>query len=444
MSSTLVAEPRLATSRASSHRAAVWTLLSNPWVIAGMALLARVAYMAVLKTWVFSAGYNHFAFGYETGSIARSIAEGKGFASPFRNLDTGPTAWIAPLYPYFCAGVFKLFGVFSAASAIIILGTNCIVSALTVVPLFRVGDRIFGRSTAILTAWIWALVPYFMCWPAAWIWEIAFSAFLVVALVQSALDLPDAPKRLWLRFGALGGITILVNPALLTVLPVAALWAVWRSRTPSLALRRAVLAGLVSIVVFSPWMVRNRVVLGKWVFVRDNFAFEFAIGNFPGGSGMGWSVLHPAQNDRLMNEYATRGEIAFLAARADYPKNWMTRHTREFAQQTLHRFTAFWDGTSQHWTKFPTDIWRPLPFFALTVLALLGCLLAVGNRISAGWLIGFCCLLYPWPYYLTYAQTRYRHAIEPLLVLLAAYFGVELAKRAKYRFETLRSAATDR
>jgi hypothetical protein len=189
------------------------------------------------------------------------------------------------------------------------------------------------------------------------------------------------------------------------------------------------------IVVISPWMVRNRVVMGKWVFLRDNFAFEFALGNFHGGSGMGWRGLHPTVNDRLMAAYAREGELGFLQGYADYPKRYIRDNTAEFLQQSAHRFQAFWDGTSQHWTRFDQDLWRPLPFFAVSFIALLGCILALGNGQSASWLLGLVCLLYPLPYYFTYANTRYRHAIEPLLVIFVAYFAVELAKRIMERLQ---------
>src|SRR5947209_7068737 len=195
-----------------------------------------------------------------------------------------------------------------------------------------------------------------------------------------AYDLPGAATRRWAAFGVVAGIAVLTNPALLTLLPISALWAVWNSNARATAFRRALLAGLVCIVVLSPWLVRNRVAMGKWVFIRDNFAFEFSLGNYPGGSGMGWAGFHPAMNDRVMKEYSQKGEVAFLASRGDFPKSYVTQHTSEFAGQTLHRFTAFWDGTSLYWNRFAEDLWRPLPFFALTVLALLGCALALRVR----------------------------------------------------------------
>ena len=49
---------------------------------------------------------DHFQFGWEMGRIARSILHGQGFSSP-TDLDTGPTAWAAPVYPYVIAGGFQ-------------------------------------------------------------------------------------------------------------------------------------------------------------------------------------------------------------------------------------------------------------------------------------------------------------------------------------------------
>jgi len=46
-------------------------------------------------------------FGAEVCSIAEHIVLGKGFSSPFYQ-DTGPTAWIAPVYPYLAAVVFRI------------------------------------------------------------------------------------------------------------------------------------------------------------------------------------------------------------------------------------------------------------------------------------------------------------------------------------------------
>ena len=49
---------------------------------------------------------------------------------------TGPTAWLAPVFPYLLAGIFKILGVYSKASAIAALALDCLFSALTCIPIF--------------------------------------------------------------------------------------------------------------------------------------------------------------------------------------------------------------------------------------------------------------------------------------------------------------------
>ncbi len=49
------------------------------------------------------------------------------------------TAWFAPVYPYLLAGIFKLFGVYTLASAWVAIGLNCLFSALTCIPVYFIG-----------------------------------------------------------------------------------------------------------------------------------------------------------------------------------------------------------------------------------------------------------------------------------------------------------------
>src|SRR5258707_3066282 len=64
----------------------------------------------------------------EVSSIAAQIAGGQGVSSPF-GVDTGPTAWVAPAYPYFVAAIFTMFCVYSATSAAIVLTVQCFLAA---------------------------------------------------------------------------------------------------------------------------------------------------------------------------------------------------------------------------------------------------------------------------------------------------------------------------
>ena len=56
-----------------------------------------------------------YQFAQETGSIAHSLAAGKGYSSPY-GAESGPTAWLTPVYPLLVAGIFRIFGIESLHS----------------------------------------------------------------------------------------------------------------------------------------------------------------------------------------------------------------------------------------------------------------------------------------------------------------------------------------
>src|SRR6266404_1312221 len=87
-------------------RRALRQWLRRPAAMVLIALALRLAVVTVGHTYRVNPRTDHFGFGWETGRIARSIAEGNGFSSAIHGT-TGPTAWVAPLYPYVVAGVFR-------------------------------------------------------------------------------------------------------------------------------------------------------------------------------------------------------------------------------------------------------------------------------------------------------------------------------------------------
>lgn len=406
-----------------------------------LALLLRVGFMLTLQSYDFPTmgvpgPTNHFSFGYETGAIAASLASGHGYASPFGG-QTGPTAWIAPLYPALCALVFRLFGVFSTTSAIVILTLNSIFAALNCIPLCRIGERTLGRAAGLCAGWVWAAGVIFIRWPITWVWEVSLSALLVSVLLLQSLKLADDENgRNWLWFGFLWGFAALTNPSLLGVLPPLLLWPAVQLHKRGAKPARLVLVALFAfLVTISPWLVRNRVTFGKWVFIRSNAAFEFSMGNYQGSHGLGWFGKHPTQNSLEYDRYAQMGELAYIAKYQHAAFAFVRAHPREFLQITAKRFWAVWYGTWFNYVNEDLEPFRTWMYWPLALLAGLGLIAIVARGEPAAWLLTAAVLLYPLPYYLAFAQPRYRHAIEPEMLLVASYFVMELASDLRARFQ---------
>src|SRR5690348_7019284 len=140
-------------------------------------LLVMVVIAFVLRMLVAGFLYKEFAdpyrdywhFGWETGRVARSIAAGRGFSSPLFG-DTGPTAIMTPLYPYVLAGIFKVLGIYSTASALVILALNNLFSALTCIPIFGIAQAFFSKKIAMWSAWAWVFFPYAIYFSAGRVW----------------------------------------------------------------------------------------------------------------------------------------------------------------------------------------------------------------------------------------------------------------------------------
>src|SRR3954465_3715263 len=395
------------------------------WMIVLVGFIARLALLTIGHTYRFSPRNDHFGFGWETGRIARAIALGEGFSNPFHGI-TGPTAWIAPAYPYFLAGVFKIFGVYSDASAFVALAVNSIFSALTCATIYYIGREVFGPRSRVpmWSAWVWALLPSQMFWAIRFPWETSLSAYLLSVVVLLMLRHErNADLRHWLTFGALWGIIALSSPALLSLLPFFGLWWLFRQPQRELAMRHAFAAGLLFVAINVPWMIRNYETFGKPIFIRGNFGAEFRMGNGPGADGYWMFWQHPTQDPVEFAKYERMGEVAYVAERQQAAVDWIRQNPGKFVRNTAKRVLLFWAGIPRSEVIAGFDI-RDLSeaaFFCSSALSFVGLWLMVRRRLRGSFIFVVSLAAYPMIYYLTFPHERYRHPIEPLMVLLALY-----------------------
>lgn len=397
-------------------------LFRSPGFIVLVALLLRLLVITAGHTYRITPRRDHFQFGWEMGRIARSLATGHGFSSP-TDLPTGPTAWEAPLYPFLLAGVFKLFGVYTLASAWVMLALNSVFSALTCLTIYRIGGRLFGSQPARWAAWTWALFPYAIYWPVRVVWETSLSALLLSAAILLTLRLEEnSRRREWILLGALWGAIALTNPTLLSFLPFALAWLWWRRRSTATVANIALALGLCALVV-APWLARNYRVFGQFVFIRDNFGLEVHMSNNPKSGGLWTRSEHPGNNPQAMQQFAEMGELPYMKAEQRAAFAFIGRHPGEFAEFFAERIWYFWAGQPQEalvrsWNMAPA---RHLAFLLSTLAALAGLWLCFRKRVRGTFLLACALAVYPIPYYIAFPAPRYRHAIEPEMVLLIIY-----------------------
>lgn len=390
------------------------------WVVL-IAFALRFGWILVAHTYRFRADEDNFSFGWEMGRIGRALALGQGFSNPF-NEPTGVTAWEPPLYPFLIGGVFKIFGIYSRASALVLLALNSFFSALTCVPIFLIGRKCFGEKVAVWTAWMWALLPNVMYWCTRWVWETSLAALLLALVFWLALDLEErSGLRPWLEFGLLWGVSALTNTSLLAFLPVSGLWIWYQRRKRGLSsLGGVVLASAVFLACITPWLWRNHRTFEQ-VVLRDNFGAELRIGNGPGADGTWREYLHPSRNVYEMRRFQELGEIAYVAERKREAIAFIREDYGRFLELSVKRFVYYWSGIPKLAQNPALAPLKNSVFLASTVLAFWGLGRALRKRQPGAWLFFWLILIYPAVYYFVFPHPRYRHPIEPELGILIVY-----------------------
>jgi hypothetical protein len=353
--------------------------------------------------------------GNEMGFLAKSLLTGNGLSSPF-GVPTGPTAFIAPAYPILIAGIFKVFGIESVASALIIMMAQTVAALVTIWLMMRICRTFFSTRAAAIAGLIWACAPPLLFIPTIF-WDTSFALCALTGLVALVLELRPTPSKLeWLSLGAFVGLIGLLNSAMVFTAAALLLWLA--AQAPRGARARCLLAVCTFAIVFSPWPVRNARVFHAFIPLRTTVGEELWMGNHPHSTGFLDESLFPTYNAAELTKYQQMGELAFTRNKSALAIDYIRQHPAAFSTLSARRVLRFWTGTG---TQNGSALFAIYATFT-TLFGLIGLWQITRARrytLAACFAIPF--LLFPLPYYITHAEFRYRLLIDPLLTILAAY-----------------------
>jgi hypothetical protein len=185
-------------------------------------------------------------------------------------------------------------------------------------------------------------------------WDTGLSALALLGLVVLTFRwrnrFYDATTALGL--GCLWGVSLLLQPAFLSILIALALLALYRGlreRRRERALRSVAVAPAAVALMIAPWLIRNDRVLGGFAFIRSNFGLELDVSNNDHASPdllhnlhLNPSSNHPdiemAENRRM----AAIGELKYYRQRQDHGLLWIRSHRARFLAPTEMRWLDYW------------------------------------------------------------------------------------------------------
>lgn len=249
-------------------------------LVFGVAVLARALYLWEASRQV---GFDLFYMDQEYHlEWARSLVSGH-WPPPYDSLRNA-VYFRAPLYPYFLAGIFQIFGPHPLAARII----QMVIGSLSCALAYGIGTQALGRRAGLvaglLCALYWVLI-YFdgeLLLPVLQVFFSLAGTFLLFRAVEHESRAAGGLA------GLCFGLYAITRPDILPFVAVALLWLI-RTTAGGDRRLRLVLGLLFAIGCFAPpaaVTVRNRIVGGDWVPVASQGGVNFYIGNNPRSNGM--------------------------------------------------------------------------------------------------------------------------------------------------------------
>jgi 4-amino-4-deoxy-L-arabinose transferase-like glycosyltransferase len=373
-----------------------------------------------------------------------------------KGLDIGERIFdLSPLYLYGMVGLQKLYGPNWEAMVVFQILTGC----LTVVFLFLIGERLFGRLVGVTAAVLLALYGNLTLFemtlePDALL--LFFNALFLLTLWKAEGQPSSRRKSLfWILAGVILGLSIITKPNALLFIPAVLVWTFWIVSGKKEKVRTALLllAGLSLMVL--PITLRNYLVYHDPVLVTADFGKVFFHGNGPGATGLERADL-PEQG--FMEESGEEPDYAHVLFR----KTARAMTQRQLKPSECSRFWLehTWDHLKTHPAEALTlgvkkalllglnyevhDLdnnyalyqtirsWPLIPFGLLAAFGLLGMVLSRKHLKQTFWPLSMVGV-----YWLTgiifFPASRYRLPSAPFLALFAAYSFWVIIERLKVK-----------
>ena len=219
------------------------------WAIIFVSLIIRIVMIIIY-------GNNLHLGSDDLNYIKSAVALLKSGIFTFHNYNE-PTVFVMPLYPFFLAAVFKVFGYrFAGIQAVRLI--QAVFSCITIYFVFRMTKKLFDEKTGLIAVLLISFYPAFIITPGYILTETVFTMLLYILLYYSLeyTQNPSIPR--FMLLGIIWTAATLCRPTVALYPILLFFYMLIRFRTKLIAIAVPGLAMTVPFfLIITPWWVRN-------------------------------------------------------------------------------------------------------------------------------------------------------------------------------------------
>jgi len=399
---------------------------SHKWrvflIIFGLAAVLRIAYTLASRRSPF---FDHLDLDSRFYDLwAKEIAGGEWVGDE--------VFFMGPLYPYFLAIIYKIFG----TGLVVVKVIQGLLGALTAGVTYLLGRAVFGPITGLAAGFIAAMYVPFIFYDNSILLPVLATLLNTLMLYFLYLGIRGMGLRAFLLAGVLAGLSAAGNASVLAFgLPAMAFLAIYGKVDPGIRLRRAALFAVGAAIVVTPILVRNYAVGNDFVPLTSNAGLNFFIGNSERAMGAyvkpeGLNVYTDPTGETIAEAAEGRdlkpSEVsAYWAGRAfRFIREKPGRFLANLARKVFFFWSVFEVPQIEHIQFERRYSWLlriPSPSFGIVCpLGVLGIILGLRKRPRA-YLLFLFVLAYSITIISFFVVARYRLPMIPALLVFAGY-----------------------
>ena len=317
--------------------------------------------------------------------------------------------YYGPLYSYFLALVYKIFGVNPYIASLIQMMLGVATSLL----IYFIAKKVFNKTVAFISISISIFYGMFYIYEGVLLME-SLVTFLNTLSIFLLLRIENNPSYKNIAFAGIAiGLSALARANILLFVPFILIWIFFNSKliTHNSKLLRFAFLCLVILLTISPATIRNYLVSGRFILISTNGPISFWTGNHPGAPGE-YVNATPKPNVGYIED-----TLSFI--RKD-PKGYLNLQKKKFLlfwseYEIVNNVNHELQKSYSFLFKFPHLSFGPVALLALVGIALS---LRKGKRCLLLYLNIFSLMT---AIVIVFVTARYRLSILPFLIIFASF-----------------------